>query len=290
MKGYSYRMNIDYLELCFVGSRSVVDELENTAYHDLGEFRISAIESTDTRDRLLGIDIRYSTEPESPLEWVRFAVMRISNTFQTEEESYRYVWMKIDNKAFYTRFNHDTNILSFVYYIADSLSLQINNFTRIDLALDSTLNYFQRIRKAVRSAELLPLVLGKAYPDKKTIIPPLQYLHTGDRERYRTNTLNLSTSEKDLALCIYNKTEELQESHKEYIAEWNGINKTIWRSEVRIKRKALNDFLESANIDTEYLYYHLGDYELLLRLYAFFADRLLRFRKGRGESLSFWEV
>ena len=121
------------------------------------------------------------------------------------------------------------------------------------------------------------------------IIDKLLYIHSGDRKRYRTTTISISSKDKDTALCSYNKTEEIQESGKDYIAEWDEIKPTIYRVEVRTKRAALIEYLEKKSLSFEDIYYRLFDKELLFDIFLFFSDRLLHFRKGRS-SLSVLDI
>lgn len=213
---------------------------------------------------------------------MRFGIIKIGSTFEDEASPFRYIWLRIDNRVLYTPLYPSVSIAPFLYFIADDLSLSFNNITRLDIALDSSVNYPVRIKKAVRNLDITPVILRKAYTDPKEIIDRLLYIHSGDRIRYRTSTITISSKDKDIALCAYNKSEEIEESGKDYIREWENIKPTIYRLEVRTKRAALMDYLEKKSLSHEDLYFRLFEKDLLLDLFQFYADRMIHFRKGRS--------
>lgn len=280
-----HNLNTDRVEVCYTASTAIAEELKDTAYMERDGYRLTAQES-ENKETILQIDIR---EPEKGSEWMRFGSLKVGSTFEDEAAPFRYVWIKIDNRVLYTPLYPDVSIGSFLYYIADDLSLSYNNITRLDICIDSSVNFPMRIKKAVRNLELTPVILRKAYPEPKEIIDKLLYIHSGDRIRYRTSTITISSKDKNIALCAYNKTEEIQDSGKDYIAEWNEIKPTIYRVEVRTKRAALIDYLEKRSLSFEDLYLRLFDKELLFDVFQFFSDRLLHFQKGRS-CLSVLEV
>lgn len=281
-------LNLDKLEVCYTASPEVYEGLKDTKYQELDGFRIYSTDTDNsTKESYLQIDIQ-EQEEDGVLEWQRFGSIKVGSTF-TDEDTPLYVWIRIDNRMLYTPFYPDTPAATHLYYIAEALSLNFNNVTKIDIATDSNTNYFYRIKRAVRNMELVPIVLGTAYPERKTIISKLLYIHTADRERYRTNTISVSSSEKDFSLSVYNKSEEIGESHKDYIKDWTSLNDTIHRVEVRLKRSAIRDYLTAYSITFEDLYYRLFDKELLFSIFCYYSDKLLRFRSGR-ETISILQL
>ena len=275
------QLNLDKIEVCYTASPEVIEDLKDTRYRELEGFRFFTTEDKGTKESHYQIDIQLPNG-DGVLDWVRFGTMKIGSTFDKEEEAPTYIWIRIDNRMLYTPIYPDTPTATYIYFIADSLSLIYNNITKVDLAIDGNLNYFSRIKKAVRNMELTPIVLGTAYPEKKEIIKKLLYIHTADRVRYRTGTISISSSEKDFSLSVYNKSEEITESGKDYIKEWTSLNDTIHRVEVRMKRTALKDYLSSKGNTFEDLYCNLFDKETQFALFSYFSDKLLRFRSGRN--------
>lgn len=277
-----FRLNIDKLEVCYTATPETIEELKDTKYREYDGFRIFSIDSDNsTKENYLQIDIRHP-EPDGSLDWLRFGTLKVGSVFDVEEDSPRYVWLRLDNRILYTPMYPDTSIACYIYSISDSLSLSFNNITKLDIAIDGSTNFFSRIKRAIRNMELTPIVLGSAYPEKKVIIDKLLYIHTADRERYRTGTIAISSREKDFSLSAYNKTEEIAESGKDYIADWDDMKRNIYRLEVRLKRAALIDYLVKSSLNFEELYYKLFNKELLFSLFSYYSDKLLRFRSGRN--------
>lgn len=273
-------MSIDRLEVCYSATPEVYEALKETEYKELDGFKIYSIDPNgSTKEHYLQIDI-LNPDESGYLEWMKFGTIKIGSTFE-EEDSPRYVWIRVDNRMLYFPFYPNVPSASHLHYIAESLSLNFNNITKLDIAIDSSTNYFARIKRAVRNENYTPIVLGSAYPEKKVIIGKLLYIHTADRERYRTGTISISSSEKDFALSVYNKTEEIAESGKDYIKDWTSLSDTIHRVEVRLKRTAIKDYLGRAGKSFEDLYYNLFNEEYQLAIFCHFSDKLLRFRSGR---------
>lgn len=273
-------LGLDRLEVCYSATPEVYQALKDTQYHELDGFRIFAIDAdSNTKESYMQIDIA-EPEEDGSAKWTKFGTIKVGSTFE-ETDSPRYVWIRVDNRMLYSPFYPDIPSASHLHYIADSLSLQFNNITKLDIAADSNTNYFTRIKKAVRNMDLIPIVLGTAYPERKEIIRKLLYIHTADRTRYRTGTISISSSEKDFSLSVYNKSEEIADSGKDYIREWTSLNDTIHRVEVRLKRTAIKDYLSSMSHTFEELYHNLFNIEYQFDLFRFFSDKLLRFRSGR---------
>ena len=138
------------------------------------------------------------------------------------------------------------------------------------------------MRSALRNEELTPIVLGKAYPNMKDRIKKLLYIHTGDRLRYKTDTLSLKSANGEAALEIYNKGEEIAESGKEYIRECFGLSSGgLFRLEVRVRNRALEDFCSSYGLSQYDIYMRLLDRNLLFELWLYYCNKLLRFKEKR---------
>lgn len=281
-------LGLDKLEVCYTTTPENYEELKDTKYREYDGFRIHSTETdSNAKESYLQIDIRHPV-PDGTLDWVMFGTIKVGSTF-ADEDSPSYVWIRVHNRMLYTPHYPDTPTAYYIYYISESLSLSYNNITKLDIAADSNANYFARIKRAIRNMELVPIVLGSAYPERKEIIKKLLYIHTADRERYRTGTVSISSSEKDFALSVYNKSEEIAESNKEYIKDWTSLSDTIHRVEVRLKRTAIKDYLTLKGMTLEELYYNLFDKETQFRMFSHFSDKLLRFRSGR-EVISVMEL
>ena len=287
MKGIKYRLNIDKLTLCYVAQKEIVDDLENTKEWISDGFRIDKIESIEKdNETFLKVSI---LEPQKEDSYKEYAIIKIGNTFEKEDDTKRYVWIMIDNKVFYG-YKKYSNDLSYIYYIADSLKLEFNNITEIHIALNSNINWFNKVKKAIRNLLLTPIILNKKYPNEKEIIDKILYLHTADRKRYRTDTMIIKNADKDMEIDLYDKSNEISDTNKEYIREDFGIKSNIFRNEVRLKKTALKDYLDYRELKWEDFYMRLIDFDFLFDVYNFFQNKIIRFANKKRETISILEL
>ena len=287
MKGIKYRLNIDKLTLCYVAQRDIVDDLENTKEWISDGFRIDKLENIETNNEtFLKVSILEPTKEETYKE---YAIIKIGNKFEKEEDNKRYVWIMIDNKVFYG-YKKYSNDLSYIYYIADSLKLEFNNITEIHIALNSNINWFSKVKRAIRNLSLIPIILNKKYQNEKEIIDKVLYLHTADRKRYRTDTMIIKNADKDMEIDLYDKSNEISDTNKEYIREDFGIKSNIFRNEVRLKKAALKDYLDYREMKWEDFYMRLIDFDFLFDVYFYFQNKIIRFTNQKRESISILEL
>ena len=277
MKGKRYKLNIDRLEVCYTAPREVIDSLEEATFWDREGYRIQEA----SRDR---IEATFKIEILTPgveREWVVFAWLRIGNRFEKEEDTFRYCWITLDNRALYLP-GTDYGELPYLYWIEEDLGLKFNNISYIELPNDSNVNWFRRVRAAIRSVELVPVVLGKAFPNMKERIKKLLYIHTGDRRRYRTDTLVVKGGETSLKL--YDKGKEIEDSGKEYIRESFGLfSGGLFRAEVRANNRALSDYCASSSCTQYDIYMKLLDRGYIFEIWLYYCNRLLRFKEKRNQ-------
>ena len=286
MKGIKHRLNIDKLTLCYIASKSIVDELENTKVWACDGFRIDRVEEFETNNETY---LKISISEPNEEEYKEYALIKIGNKFEKEEDDKRYVWIMIDNRIFYG-YNRYSNDLNYIFYIADYLKLEFNNITDIHIALNSNINWFCKVKKAIRNLSLIPIILNKKYLNEKEIIDKVLYLHTADRKRYRTDTMIIKNAEKDMEIDLYDKTNEIIESNKEYIKDDFGGNTNIFRNEVRLKKTALKDYLDYKGINWEDFYMRLTDFEFLFDVYIYFQNKIIRFTNKKRELISILEL
>ena len=279
MKGKRYKLNIDRLEVCYTAPREVIDSLEEATFWNREGYRLQEA-SRDRIETIFKIEI---VPPGVGKEWEVFAWLRIGNRFEKEEDTFRYCWITLDNRALYLP-GTDYGELPYLYWIEEDLGLKFNNISYIELPNDSNVNWFRRVRAAIRNVELVPVVLGKAFPNMKERIKKLLYMHTGDRIRYRTDTLTLKSANGEIALEIYNKGEEIEESGKYYIRECFGLaSGGLYRLEVKIRNRAFEDFCISRGLTQYDIYNRLLDSEILFDIWLFYCNKLLRFKEKRTQ-------
>lgn len=270
MKGRRYSLNIDRLEVCYTAPKELIDSLEDTTFWDRGEYRLSEV-SRDKIETLLKIEV---LTPREEVEWAVFGWLRIGNKFEGEEDTSRFCWIRLENEALYR------GELPYLFYITDDLGVEFHNITDIEIALDSNISWFRRVKSAIREEELTPIILGKAYPDRRELISKILYIHTGDRLRYRTDSLSLRGG--DISLKLYDKGEEIETSGKDYIRESFGLRSGgLFRAEIKANNSALSDFCSASGCSQYDIYMQLINRSLIFELWLYYANKLLRFREKR---------
>ena len=207
------------------------------------------------------------------------------NEKQKGEQKQR-VWFDFTNRTLYTPFSkvNNVSIAKNIFTFTDSLSMDLNNITRLELAFDSTRNFAYRIKRAIRNVEYVPVVNGTARKEMKEDITDVKYLHTGDRRHYTTLTVYVRPkADKTLEIRAYNKTEELTNSMKDYIRQFTGMPENFHRVEISAQNEAIKDFLKVRNMDVKTFYTGiLSDANFREDAYLYFSRRLLRFQTPEG--------
>ena len=282
MKGVKQRLNIDKLTLCYIAPKRVVKGLEHIKEKVFDGFKLTHIDSDIPIETRLQISIPAS---DNNNKYKEYAIIKIGNKFEKKKDKQRYVWVIINNKVFYG-YNEDSNELSHIYNIANCLNLEFHNITELHIAINSNINWFKRIKKAIRNLSLTPIILGRKYENEKEVIDKILYIHTSDRRRYRTDTMTIKNSDKDMEINIYDKSKEIEESNKKYIADDFGSNTNIFRNEVRIKKTALRDYLKFRIITWEDFYFRLTEMKFLFDVFIYYENRIIRFKDENRNTIS----
>ena len=215
-------------------------------------------------------------------------------------EGANYVWLYVENWVFYDVFGvyngSKFNWLSCVNYVANELGLSLNNITDLHVALDSTVDFAKKIKRAQFCDDYDVILNGKVRSDKKEVLNEILHLQTGDQHRLRTLTIYINPKKQDgLSLKIYDKKRELEKSNKEYIPKWSGITDKNYRVELTLKNEHLKEYYQNngGTILDEALMVTLASQresqELLFDMLYYFSNRLLRFRY-QGKVISIFEL
>lgn len=287
-RGTKVKMNFDKVEICFVGTKELIDNIENTQHWERDGYylELENSENKDNRETILSIWVYDSKEENGK---IKFGTLKFGNSFESDEDRIRYCWLRVDNKILYSKSKLSTTLHS-IYFIQDDLGLEFNNITSLDIAIDSNICWFKRIKSAIRNKELIPIILNKSYQNMKEEIEPVVYDHRGDRIKYRSNTMYISNSEKDMIFSTYDKGKEILSSGKAYIRDWFDSKGKIFRAEIRLKNKSLSDFCEKNNLTQYDLYMRFFDMNLWFDLYYFFANRIIRFVDSSRNQISFLQL
>lgn len=145
-----------------------------------------------------------------------------------------------------------SNFIGLMEYVAEDLGLEINNCTRIDIALDTTSNVLARLRKRIRNTEELDMYLCRhkvTDPDAKLDGYGEFYASTRKRLLKRPEIIIGQAKDEGTRLKMYDKSRELQESRPDKTARyfnwlgkgWDQSKDHIFRVEVSIRNEDLKD-------------------------------------------------
>jgi len=243
-KGIKLKLTVDAYTACYLASDEVVRFLNNITYDDnfYYEFKLHRI------DNLSGIYdnlIHVSVQNPNDYEYMHYGDLYYSEK-RKDKEGNVYVWFKIENKALYTSYHKNQNILWIMGLISDELGLVDNNITTLDIACDSNVNWSRRIKRAVFNKNLLPIVNRKAYDDEREQIPGLRFSFGCNQLRLSDLAMYLKQNIKDggFEMKGYDKGNEIEASEKQYISEWLGMKKPM-RIELHLKNEQLTEFCSS---------------------------------------------
>lgn len=241
-------LNIDYLKLCYRQPDGLFQELAATqgdlvsrCYYDL------LILERDEQRILSKVLI-----PDSGGQW-SLGTLTLNNgsTFGGK------AFFEYENRALYEVFSRQprqrpTNFIDLMESVADDLGLEYNNCTRIDIALDTTLNVLARLRKRIRNVEELDMFLCRhrvSDPNSKLDGYGEYYASTRRRLLRRPEIIIGQAKGEGTRLKIYDKSRELKESRPDKTARyfnwlgdgWNQDRDHIFRVEVTIRNEDLKD-------------------------------------------------
>lgn len=202
-----------------------------------------------------------------------------------------YVWLHIDNKQLYLRYDGKTpNRAIYIDYITDYLKLEFNNITNLDLAIDSSTNFSKKLIALLRNEDYIPILNGNKVIDRKSIIEDILYISVGNLERLKEHTLIISQKKaiknKSLGIIVsaYNKNREIENrSRKQYICELYNSPQRLYRLEVRINSDSLKALFQKEQI--VFSSKILLDNDFLFYVYLTFVDRIIRFQSVKGRKV-----
>lgn len=141
------------------------------------------------------------------------------------------------NEVFYT------NTLQYIPNVLHDLNLEINNFTKIDVAVDCyNYNIEHIIRKNIRAKDNTIKLLGKLVKDRDQTLEQITYYHKGSQNNiYKFRSLLIQNNKKTFELSCYDKTEEIKQSGKEYINNYHRLQKPKFNNLYRIEFRLTTD-------------------------------------------------
>jgi hypothetical protein len=146
---------------------------------------------------------------------------------------------KVDNTVFYN------NTQCYLPNVLDDLNLKINNFSCIDIAIDSyKFNAEQILRRNLKNKENQVRIMHNIIKDRTATVDYITYFNKGSLNNpFKIRSLSIKDKEATKEYFVYDKLEEIKYSDKGYILDFhiakNPKLKNIYRAELRVKYKAI---------------------------------------------------
>lgn len=214
--------------------------------------------------------------------WRKEKVAQLRFGFYTDtNDSMNYVFLKVMNPVLY-----DQAMLKQVLTVPDFFGLTINNFTALDVAVDTPVNVPSLIKKMMRDKSIKTILNGKAIKNRKAILPELFFEYSSSLDRLRNPTITIkqkkaiANKNEGLTVQAYDKRAEiLNHSGKQYVLDYHNNPKRLYRLEVRLRYRELSDYLRL--IKSPAMTEQLFSQQFLINIFIYHLASVIRFTKGR---------
>lgn len=263
---------IDELKICYKANKERLEPLmdvEAGGRYDIPNFHLFRI----IHDRF-----RYCFD----VVWRKEKVAQLRFGFYTDtNDSMNYVFLKVMNPVLY-----DQAMLKQVLTVPDFFGLTINNFTALDVAVDTPVNVPSLIKKMMRDKSIKTILNGKAIKNRKAILPELFFEYSSSLDRLRNPTITIkqkkaiANKNEGLTVQAYDKRAEiLNHSGKQYVLDYHNNPKRLYRLEVRLRYRELSDYLRL--IKSPAMTEQLFSQQFLINIFIYHLASVIRFTKGR---------
>lgn len=266
---------IDELKLCYEADLTLLDELEAIDYGqsiELGEYSFYRTTSHHFK-------YAYDVVVEDGDGSEKVATARFGR--YGEESVSGYFFYRVENHVLY-----DNCKLDYALAIPEELGLSFHNFTSLDIAIDSKIDVARLVKRMWHRTDVTTIINGKAVRDRKAVLKPLRLVYSTSLDRLKGLTVYVKQSKairnktKGITVQAYNKKQEIAESsHKEYINEFYGNPKRLYRLEVHLNNEEIKAYCRLLNIQQDLSM--LKDRSLLTNMFYYHLSSVIRFTKGR---------
>lgn len=215
-------------------------------------------------------------------------------TFKNTRKFYGTWILIVNNRVFYTSmlypYSRQSSDFDFIPLILDDLGLNILGISKLEVALDVNVNAGKRLTNIRKDTKGYDLILhGRKVSDMQRLKGCGLWYNISRKTLEKHPTLYIENA-KGLSLKTYSKRDEIWESGKYYIMDWNGWDGKIWRSEIFTKNRDINSWIkycENSNDDTLYtsclmhFLHNLSLPEYRLRFWRWQVQRLMRFSRKK---------
>ena len=190
----------------------------------------------------------------------------------------RKVWISLDNAALYGDDIHN------IFYVEQMLGLNFHNTTCIDLCLDTPFSIAHLIKSYIHNCDITTILNGKRIKDRNADRPEITYTYSGslnNQNKYLTVNIKQKDAIKDktkgVTVTIYDKkTEVANSSGKQYVLDYYGNPKSLYRTEVHLNNEDVNAYMKRTGTDNNPLLY-VND-EVIEDMFFYFLGSVIRFQ------------
>ncbi|WP_288275550.1 hypothetical protein [uncultured Prevotella sp.] len=290
MKRVCYRpIQIDALTICYeVVHPYYYKQLTTLNYGeclDMDEFRLYRIEGRYF-DNVYAIRLWNGTRD---IEWgtLKFNLARGDEQSNTHTSGNRKVWFSLNNETLYSDDWH------YQTYIEQRLGMQFHNVTSLDLALDTPFSVSPLVKAYLHNKDVTTILNGKRITDRDEDRPEISYTFSGSlnkQDKYKTVNIKqrnaLKDKSKGITVLTYDKVAEISNaSDKQYILDYYGNPKRLYRTEVHLNAEDIKNYVEHRGI--QYTPLILVDEAILEDMFFHFLGSVIRFQSRKVDAS--WE-
>ncbi len=187
------------------------------------------------------------------IEWgvLKFNLARGDEQSNTHTNGNRKVWFSLSNETLYSK---DTYFLT---YIEQMLGLEFHNVTSLDLALDTPFSVSPLVKAYLHNKDVTTILNGKRITDRDEDRPEISYTASGSlnkQDKYKTVNIKQRNAIKDkskgITVLTYDKAAEIiNASDKQYILDYYGNPKKLYRTEVHLNAEDIKNYVEHIGIE-----------------------------------------
>ena len=265
-------IQIDELKICYTAETDNLNEFFNAeigTYLEIHGYRFHRIVSDRFR---YYFEVWNSDEQVAQLKFGLYIDLSTTRHF---------VYFKVNNHVLYK-----PNQLKTILELPNVLGLVFNNYTSIDLAIDSNVNFTSLIKRMMRDKAVTTIINGKAIKDRKQVLQGVGFNYSTSLNRLKHAAITIkqkkaiSNKQHGITIQAYDKKAEIeQNSDKRYILDFYGQPKRLYRLEVRLHYQELKDYFSKANIEP--VIDSMSNQELLRDMFFYHLAAVLRFTEKR---------
>lgn len=200
---------------------------------------------------------------------------------EKEEQESTFVFMKVLNHVLY-----DKARLKTILKMPDHMGFRFNNYTAIDLALDSDRNLTSLVRRLMRDKTVTTILNGRVVEARSQILKGVTFEYSTTLNKLMKPTITfrqkkaIANKNEGITVQVYDKKAEIEQgSGKQYILDYYGEPKQLYRMEVRLPYQEIKDYFASRELvpSIDFLF----DAARLTEMFLYHLSAVIRFSRGR---------